>query len=354
MLETRGREVRVSNFENGTCRIRSGSNVSLIVDEFSKLSNETEFRISSNVIQRFLKPNDVVYFDDGKVVGIVNEVSTREVKMEIKLGGTIKSNSSVRFTGGKHGNLELVTNADIIDISTISKLVMIDYLAIPFCNSETDPLTVKEMLGPEGKQIKVVCKIDTLEGVQHYENILENSDGVAFVRNEIQWELASEKLMLAQKWCIQTANSLAKPIFIQSQLIESMITNDQPERAEMSEISTATLDGADSFIMSHETSCGKYPEESTNFLAKAIAEAENIYDYEQAFCNVRDEIKKQGHRALSIDVLTTAGCAIAYEQKENVDMFVCLTEDGKIARHLAKQRPKQPILACSTNGQVVR
>lgn len=93
---------------------------------------------------------------------------------------------------------------------------------------------------------------------------------------------------------------------------------------------------------------------ATTYLSKAIAEAENIYDYEQAFCNVRDDIKKEGHKALSIDVLTSAGCSIAYEQKENVDMFVCLTEDGRIARHLAKQRPKQPILACSTSGQVVR
>jgi pyruvate kinase len=129
-----------------------------------------------------------------------------------------------------------------------------------------------------------------------------------------------------------------------------MVNKDQPERTELTEISTATLDGADSFVMSHETSCGLHPVEATNNLAKAIAEAENIYDYEQAFCNVREDIKKQGQKALSIDVLTTAGCAIAYEQKENVDMFVCLTEDGKIARHLAKQRPKQPILACSTNG----
>lgn len=133
-----------------------------------------------------------------------------------------------------------------------------------------------------------------------------------------------------------------------------MISKEKPDRAELTEISTATLDGVDSLILSHETSCGQYPIEATTYLSKAIAEAENIFDHEQAFCNVRDDIKNQGQKALSIDVLSTAGCAIAYEQKENVDMFVCLTETGKIARHLAKQRPKQPILACSTNGQVVR
>jgi len=150
MLETRGREIRISNFETATQRMRSGSTVSLIIDEFQKASNDTQLRISSNIIQRFLKPNDVIYFDDGKVVGIVIEVAAKEVKMEIKIGGNLKGNCNVRFTGGKHSNLELVTKDDVEDISAISQLIMIDYLAIPFCNSGADPMTVRELLGPEG------------------------------------------------------------------------------------------------------------------------------------------------------------------------------------------------------------
>lgn len=117
--------------------------------------------------------------------------------MEIKIGGFVKSGCNVRFTGGKHGKLELVTREDVEDIATISQLTMIDFLAIPFCNSGADPMTVKELLGPEGKNIKVISKIDTLEGVQQFDNILTHGDGCIFVRNEVQWELASEKLMLA-------------------------------------------------------------------------------------------------------------------------------------------------------------
>ena len=113
-----------------------------------------------------MKPNDVIYFDDGKVVGIVIEVATKEVKLEVKIGGTIKGNSNVRFTGGKHGNLDLVTKEDVSDISMISQIILIDYLAIPFCNSGADPITVRELLGSVGKQIKILSKIDTLEGVQ--------------------------------------------------------------------------------------------------------------------------------------------------------------------------------------------
>ena len=85
-----------------------------------------------------------------------------------------------------------------------------------------------------------------------------------------------------------------------------------------------------------------------------MAEAENIFDYEQAFVNVREEIKDQGDTADTLDLLATTGCAIAFEQRENVDLFVCLTENGRIARHLSKQKPKQPILACSADGQLVR
>jgi pyruvate kinase len=105
--------------------------------------------------------------------------------MEIKIGGQLKGNCAVRFTGGKHNNLQLVQKKDIDDIAAISQVTIIDYLAIPFCASGADPLTVRELLGPNGKDIKIVSKIDTLEGVQQYENILKHSDSCIFVRNEL-------------------------------------------------------------------------------------------------------------------------------------------------------------------------
>lgn len=160
--------------------------------------------------------------------------------------------------------------------------------------------------------------------------------------------------MVAQKWAIQQCNQHAVPIFIQSQILETMCEKDQPSRQELTEITSTTLDGADAFIMCHETSNGSYSLEAVTSLAKGIAEAENVYDYEQAYTNIREGIKHEGVNAASIDILTTTACKICFEKDSDVDMLVCLTENGKIARHLGKQRPKQPILACSTNGQIVR
>jgi len=133
-----------------------------------------------------------------------------------------------------------------------------------------------------------------MEAVTNYESIMKSADGSIFVRNELQWELQAEKLMLAQKWCIEHSNFSAKPIMLQSQILESMVNpkNGMPERVELTEISTAVMHGADCFILSHETSISKFGAEAVTYLAKGIAEAESIYDHEQMYANVREEVKR--------------------------------------------------------------
>lgn len=124
---------------------------------------------------------------------------------------------------------------------------------------------------------------------------------------------------------------------VMSQVLESMITTNQAQRKELQDISTACLDGADCFVLCHETSIGVEPVAAMIQLAKGIAEGENIFDYDQAFINLKEEVKNQPNGPLkNIDILAHTGCSIAYEQRENVDMFVCLTKNGKIARHLSK------------------
>lgn len=225
---------------------------------------------------------------------------------------------------------------------------------VPFVTSPDDISHVREVLGPHGKSVKIFAKIDQMDGLQNYEKIIHKSDGVVLVRGDIQWEMVPEKLVIAQRWMVEQANLAAKPILIQSQVLESLVSGDKVSRQELSEISIATQEGADSFILSHETSVGINPSGAAVFLSKAIAEAESVFDYEQAFLTTREQLKKQGEQAQNIDLLANTGSALAFEPKENVDMFVCMTESGRIVSFLSKQRPRQPILALSTNGQIVR
>lgn len=112
-----------------------------------------------------MKPNDVAYIDDGKVVGIVTGISEEGIQLEIKIGGTIKSKAQVRFTQGKHGNLSIITAADISDLSAISQMIFIDFLAIPFVNNGDDIAGIRKTLGEHGRTIHVLAKIDQLESV---------------------------------------------------------------------------------------------------------------------------------------------------------------------------------------------
>lgn len=284
MLELRGREIRISHISDasGSMRIRSGSIVEMIGGAYHQSSSASSLKINCDSIQRYLKPNDVVYFDDGKVVGIVIEISGNGCKMEIKLGGTIQARCQVRFTGGKHTNLPILTKEDVEDLMAISQISLIDYIAVPFITKQDDVKEIKEKLGEGGKDIKILAKVDNMEAVTNFESIMKSADGSIFVRNELQWELQAEKLMLAQKWCIEHSNFSAKPIMLQSQILESMVNpkNGMPERVELTEISTAVMHGADCFILSHETSISKFGAEAVTYLAKGIAEAESIYDHE--------------------------------------------------------------------------
>ena len=159
--------------------------------------------------------------------------------------------------------------------------------------------------------------------------------------------------MLAQKWMIQTANMASVPIFLQSQILESQISGNTLEaRQETQDISQSVLDGADAFILSHETSISKKGVQTCELLSKAIAEAEQVFDHEQAFTDAREDSKAEGKNIAATDMLCSTATQIALTN--NVDLFICLTSSGRIARNLARQRPHQIILCCSENSAVVR
>ena len=227
-----------------------------------------------------------------------------------------------------------------------------DFVSLPQSIRKRDIQHVKDVLGPQGSHIQVLAKIDTIEALHNFEELIRSADGIILNRVELSLELPAEKLMLAQKWMIDRCAQEGKPIFIQSQVLESMIHKDTASRQDAEDVTSAVLEGADSFILSHETSVGQYPVEAVIQLAKCIAEGENIIDYEQVYNDIRQDSTNNAKKTNTVDILATTACSIALDN--NVDIFVCLTETGKIARYVAKYRPFQSILACSTSSAVVR
>ena len=170
--------------------------------------------------------------------------------------------------------------------------------------------------------------------------ILKYADAIVIVRNELAFELPPDKLMIAQKWMIQEANMYSVPIFVQSQVLESMSACNMQgvsQVQESQEIPNAVLDGVDGFVLSHETSIGKQPHESAVLLAKCMAEAEQIYDHEKAYEEARAVNETEGRKANTVDLLCSTATQIALDN--NVDLFICLTSTGGVARNLARQKP---------------
>jgi len=186
-IEGRGREIRLTQVidKEGYMVVKSGAVVALNCLNPHGISNPKTWYCNCDIIQRYLKPNDVVYFDDGKVVCIVLEISNEGCMLEVKIGGPLKSRSQIRFVGGKHKNLPLLNDHDINDLQAISKLINVDYYVVPFATCGNDIKQVRDTLGRGGNNIKILAKIDTIHGIESFEEILTQADGMVLCRNEL-------------------------------------------------------------------------------------------------------------------------------------------------------------------------
>ena len=246
-------------------------------------------------------------------------------------------------------DLPTLTEKDEDDLIDFGIKKGIDIIAASFIRSAADVENIRDVLGPRGSHIKIISKIENQEGLENYDEILAASDGIMVARGDLGMEIPPEKVFLAQKWMIDKANLSGKPVVTATQMLESMVNNPRPTRAEASDVANAVLDGSDCVMLSGETAGGKYPLESVSIMAKISCEAELMFDYERLYNDIRKFDLSPKITAESI----AAACASA-ALSLNIDIIIVLTDTGRIARFVAKYRPKQTILACSVSAHIVR
>lgn len=355
-LDLHGREIRACprtepaegvQFEMAsTARVRSDGYQ-------SGASNVEVIQVDNEDLPKAVRPGDNISFEGGALQAVVLATEMDSIKVQFKEAGCLRGSGKVFIPGNRLSQLPILSDSDKNDIIGIAIKNRFDYLIVPNVTSVKDLQEVRHALGDAGKNVGIIAKVDNLEAVHQFEGILKYTNGVIVLRNELAQELPPEKLMLAQKWMIQTANMAAVPLYLQSQVMESMLDEDAAQnRLDAQDVSVAVLDGCDGFILSHETSIGKKPIEAAVMLAKAISEAEQIYDHEQAFQDARKATQDEGRKAHSTDVLASTATQIALDN--NVDLMVCLTKSGSVARNLVRQKPEQIVLACSEFSHVVR
>ena len=259
--------------------------------------------------------------------------------MIIKNNSTLGERKNMNLPGTEI-DLPTITEKDKKDIVDFGVKHQVDLISLSFSRYPGDILGCRELLGEEGKHIKICAKIESLDGLNNYMKILSVTDSIMVARGDMGMEIPPQKVFVAQKWMIKKANEQGVPVITATQMMESMIKNPRPTRAEASDVGNAVLDGTDAVMLSGETANGAFPVAAVDIMAKVCSEAELCVDYSAVFVAMM-----KLNKSLAGNRDAVASTAVQLSMQLGAKGIFCLTESGNTARKLAKFKPRTDIFA---------
>ena len=280
LLDTKGPEIRLGIFETGHITLQKGDTFTLTSDEI--IGTQTKASISYPLLPKEVSVGDRILLDDGLVEFGVKNTSKNEIVCDVIEGGVLSNKKGVNIPG-KHINIPPLSDADKADILFAIKN-NIDIIAISFVRQGSDIDEIKEFIKNNGGNMTIIAKIENREGILNLKDILEKSDGLLVARGDMGVELPTEEVPIMQKRIVKMCRDVGKPVIIATQMLDSMVRNAHPTRAEVSDVANAIMDGTDAIMLSGETAAGKYPVESLKTMAR-IAERteEELYTEEYSY-----------------------------------------------------------------------
>lgn len=344
MLDTKGPEIRIKTFKDGMIRIEQGQDFTLTSEDLE--GDETKVSVTYKDIAKDLKADDRVLIDDGLVEFTVISVDEKNVYMKAVNSGELSDRKGVNLPSVKV-NLPTLTEKDIEDlIFGIENDV--DFIAASFIRSAKDVLEIRKILESNGgDDIKIISKIENLEGVQNIDEIIDASDGIMVARGDMGVELDEEDIPLVQKDIIRKCNLKGKFVITATQMLDSMIRNPRPTRAEVTDVANAILDGSSAIMLSGETAAGNYPVKACEMMRKIAVKIEDSLDYKIALDSTNDE-----HEINITNSIAKATREAALDLDAKV--IIAATTSGLTARNISKFKPKSPIIAATTDEKVRR
>ena len=338
LLDTKGPEIRIGEFENKSVVLEKGQNFTLTTRDV--LGNENEVSISYSELPYRIKPGDRILIDDGLVELIPIEITETDIQCFVRNGGKLSNKKSINLPGI---NLDMpyMTQKDRDDIIFGIKH-NVDFIAASFVRCESDVKDVFDVLQKNGgTHIKVIAKIENNEGVENIDGILAAANGIMVARGDMGVEISFEKLPAIQKMLIKKCYAAGKIAITATQMLDSMVHNPRPTRAEVSDVANAVYDGTSAIMLSGETAAGDYPVESVITMSEIAECTENSINYTGRF--LREKVKNN----TITDAVCHASCTTAIDL--NASAIVALTLTGHTARMISKFRPNCPIIAATTN-----
>ncbi|NDL66549.1 pyruvate kinase [Anaerotalea alkaliphila] len=344
LLDTRGPEIRTKDFVNGSVELQSGQMITVSNGDFE--GTEHAFCVNYPELYKDVKVGSSILVDDGLIEMEVVAIEGTDIQCLVKNGGTVKNKKGVNVPNISL-QLPILSEQDRENMKFAVEQD-VDFIAASFIRNAQDVLEIRALLDQHGGQgIKIISKIENQEGLDNIDAIIEASDAIMVARGDLGVEIPPERIPVAQKTIIEKCNKAATPVITATQMLESMIKNPRPTRAEVSDVANAVLDGTDAIMLSGETAAGAYPVNAVSIMRKIAASAEETIDYELVFQKIVSMREKSVTNAVSYATCSTA-------MYLGAKAIISPTVSGRTALMLSMFRPKVPVFATTTNAQTQR
>lgn len=342
-LDTKGPEIRTGKLESGDEKvvIHEGQEFTFVKDDI--IGNETKTTISYKDLYKDVKPGTTILVDDGTLEFEVKEVVGTDIVTVAKNTAKLGSRKTMNIRGVKV-NLPALAQKDIDDITNGVKAGF-DYIFASFVRRADDVRQIRKLLNDNGGQeIEIISKIESQEGVDNMDEIIELSDGIMVARGDMGVEIPLENVPIVQKQLIKKCNEAGKPVIVATQMLESMQSNPRPTRAETSDVANAIYDLTSCIMLSGECAMGKYPVECVKVMNRIALAIESDLNYTKRFDCTRfdhDIVEDPRHQA--------AYNAVETILNSNADAVACYTRSGRSAEYLSSMRTEVPVLIITDN-----
>lgn len=351
MLDTKGPEIRTGMLKNHEkITIPKGHEFELTTD-YEFLGDENKLACSYKELPETVSAGSTILCADGSLVLTVVECKTDSVIVRAENNATIGERKNMNLPGCIV-KLPTLTEKDQDDLRGFALVQGVDMIAASFVRRGEDIENIRSVLGPRGKAIKIIAKIENQEGLENYDDILNKTDGIMVARGDLGMEIPPEKVFMAQKMMIRKANIVGKPVVTATQMLESMIKNPRPTRAECTDVANAVLDGTDCVMLSGETANGEFPSEAVTIMHKICVQAESAVQYDRLYQALRTSVLETLGEMSTQEAIASSAVKTANDM--GAKMIVVLTETGTTARLIAKYRPEQPILVLTALAETAR
>lgn len=344
ILDTKGPEIRIRGFEEKSVTLESGDIFTLTTGDVA--GSRERVSVTYPRLHKELAPGQQILIDDGLVAIRVERIKGTDIVCTVENGGTLSSNKSINIPG-VHIQLPALTEKDVDDIR-FGVENDFDFIAASFVRRAADVEAVRTVLRQcGGDDVKITAKIENQEGVDNLDEILAAADGIMVARGDLGVEIPAARVPALQKQMIHKGLQLGKPVITATQMLDSMMRNPRPTRAEVSDIANAVYDGTSCVMLSGETAGGKYPIEALRTMANIVAETEGAIDYWRQF-----ETQRVFPAANINDAITHTCCLTAKDL--NAKAILAATSSGHSARMISRFRPACPVAALTMREKVRR